>query len=138
MSTTTAPEPEPPPLAVASGVPLAVFAFGFSVMSLSLANAELFNLNASLFVPVAFGTGALGMLAHLLLARALVADHPGEARVYRGGRGQQAGTDVLLGAGRDAEHSARVLVRVVGGDRQHIRNVVSLERLRDGVGQVRA
>ena len=43
-------------------MPLAVFAFGFSVMSLSLANAELFNLNASLFVPVAFGTGALGML----------------------------------------------------------------------------
>jgi uncharacterized protein len=46
----------------ASGVPLAVFAFGFSVIMLSLANAELFNLNASLFVPVAFGTGALGML----------------------------------------------------------------------------
>lgn len=46
----------------ASGVPLAVFAFGFSVIALSLANAELFNLNASLFVPVAFGTGALGML----------------------------------------------------------------------------
>ena len=46
----------------ASGVPLAVFAFGFSVITLSLANAELFNLNASLFVPVAFGTGALGML----------------------------------------------------------------------------
>ena len=62
MSTTTAPEPTPPPLAVASGVPLAVFSFGFSVIALSLANAELFNLNASLFVPVAFGTGALGML----------------------------------------------------------------------------
>jgi len=51
-----------PPLVVASGVPLAVFSFGFSVIALSLANAELFNLNASLFVPVAFGTGALGML----------------------------------------------------------------------------
>jgi succinate-acetate transporter protein len=46
----------------ASGVPLAVFGFGFSVLALSLANAELFNVNASLFVPVAFGTGALGML----------------------------------------------------------------------------
>ena len=65
-------EPTPPPtpaateppqaLPVASGVPLAVFSFGFSVIALSLANAELFNLNAGLFVPVAFGTGALGML----------------------------------------------------------------------------
>ena len=62
MSTTTAAEPAPPPLAVASGVPLGVFAFGFSVLMLGLANAELFNINASLFVPVAFGTGALGML----------------------------------------------------------------------------
>lgn len=60
MSTTTAAEPEPAP--VASGVPLGVFAFGFSVLMLGLANAELFNVNASLFVPVAFGTGALGML----------------------------------------------------------------------------
>jgi uncharacterized protein len=46
----------------ASGVPLAVFSFGFSVIVLSMANAELFNLQANLFVPVAFGTGALGML----------------------------------------------------------------------------
>ncbi len=46
----------------ASGVPLAVFGFGFSVLALSLANTELFNINGSLFVPVAFGTGALGML----------------------------------------------------------------------------
>jgi succinate-acetate transporter protein len=46
----------------ASGVPLAVFAFGFSVIMLSLANAEIFNINAGLFVPVALGTGALGML----------------------------------------------------------------------------
>jgi succinate-acetate transporter protein len=46
----------------ASGVPLAVFGFGFSVLALSLANAELFNINASLFVPVAFGTGTLAML----------------------------------------------------------------------------
>ena len=54
---------EPPPaLQVASGVPLAVFSFGFAVIALSMANAELFNLQASLFVPVAFGTGALGML----------------------------------------------------------------------------
>jgi succinate-acetate transporter protein len=53
---------EAPPLAVASGVPLAVFSFGFSVIVLSMANAELFNLQANLFVPVAFGTGALGML----------------------------------------------------------------------------
>jgi succinate-acetate transporter protein len=56
--------PEPPKYfqESASGVPLAVFSFGFSVLALSLANAEIFNLNASLFVPVAFGTGALGML----------------------------------------------------------------------------
>jgi uncharacterized protein len=53
---------EAPPLAVASGVPLAVFSFGFSVIVLSMANAELFNLQANLFVPVAFGVGALGML----------------------------------------------------------------------------
>jgi succinate-acetate transporter protein len=62
MSTTTAPEPAPPPLAVASGVPLAVFGFGFSVLALSMGNAELFNISASLFVPVAFGIGALAML----------------------------------------------------------------------------
>jgi uncharacterized protein len=60
--TPPAAEPAPPPLAVASGVPLAVFSFGFSVIVLSMANAELFNLQANLFVPVAFGTGALGML----------------------------------------------------------------------------
>jgi hypothetical protein len=46
----------------ASGVPLAVFSFGFSVLMLSVANAEIFNVRASLFVPVALGTGALGML----------------------------------------------------------------------------
>lgn len=46
----------------ASGVPIAVIAFGFSVISLSLANAEIINLATPLFVPVAFGTGALGML----------------------------------------------------------------------------
>ena len=46
----------------ASGVPLAVIAFGFSVISLSLANAEIINIATPLFVPVAFGTGALGML----------------------------------------------------------------------------
>ena len=53
---------EAPPLAVASGVPLAVFSFGFSVIALSMANAEWFNPSASLFIPVAFGIGALGML----------------------------------------------------------------------------
>jgi succinate-acetate transporter protein len=53
---------EAPPLAVASGVPLAVFGFGFSVIALSMANAEFFNPAASLFIPVAFGIGALGML----------------------------------------------------------------------------
>jgi succinate-acetate transporter protein len=46
----------------ASGVPLAVFAFGFSVIALSLANAEIVKPGASLFVPIAFGTGTLGML----------------------------------------------------------------------------
>ena len=71
MSTQTPPPtavPEPVPEApryfqeAASGVPLAVFCFGFSVIALSLANAEVFNPSANLFVPVAFGTGALGML----------------------------------------------------------------------------
>jgi uncharacterized protein len=46
----------------ATGVPIAVFSFGFSIIMLSLANAELFNTNAGLFIPVALGTGALGML----------------------------------------------------------------------------
>lgn len=46
----------------ASGVPIAVIAFGFSVIALSLANAEIIKLQAGLFVPVALGTGALGML----------------------------------------------------------------------------
>lgn len=46
----------------ASGVPLAVFAFGFSVIILSMANAGWVDARAGLFVPVAFGTGALGML----------------------------------------------------------------------------
>ena len=46
----------------ASGVPIAVIGFGFSVIALSLANAEIIQLDASLFVPVAFGTGALAML----------------------------------------------------------------------------
>jgi succinate-acetate transporter protein len=46
----------------ASGVPLCVFAFGFSVMALSFANAGWVDGAAGLFVPVAFGTGALGML----------------------------------------------------------------------------
>lgn len=53
---------EAPPTPVASGVPLAVFSFGFSVLALSMANAEWFNPSASLFIPVAFGIGALGML----------------------------------------------------------------------------
>jgi succinate-acetate transporter protein len=56
---------EPPPAVfpeAASGVPLAVFAFGFSVLALSLANAGVIDAPAGLFVPVAFGTGALGML----------------------------------------------------------------------------
>jgi succinate-acetate transporter protein len=46
----------------ATGVPIAVFSFGFSIIMLSLSNAELFNTNAGLFIPVALGTGALGML----------------------------------------------------------------------------
>ncbi|MFN8205400.1 MAG: acetate uptake transporter [Solirubrobacteraceae bacterium] len=46
----------------ASGVPIAVIAFGFAVIALSLANAEIINLGAGLFVPVALTTGALGML----------------------------------------------------------------------------
>jgi succinate-acetate transporter protein len=69
MSTTGAP-PDAPPASEppkyfqpgASGVPLAVWAFGFSVIALSLANTEIVPLPANLFVPVAFGTGALGML----------------------------------------------------------------------------
>jgi succinate-acetate transporter protein len=60
----TAARPEPPKYfqEAASGVPIAVIAVGFSVIALSLANAEIVKLEASLFVPVAFGTGALGML----------------------------------------------------------------------------
>jgi uncharacterized protein len=56
--------PEAPAVATeaASGVPLCVFAFGFSVIALSLVNAGVVDGAASLFVPVAFGTGALGML----------------------------------------------------------------------------
>ena len=46
----------------ASGVPIAVIAFGFSVMALSLANAEIINIQAGVFLPIAFGTGAFGML----------------------------------------------------------------------------
>jgi succinate-acetate transporter protein len=53
---------EAPPAEAASGVPLAVFAFGFSVLALSFANAGLVDGGAGLYVPVAFGTGALGML----------------------------------------------------------------------------
>jgi succinate-acetate transporter protein len=56
---------EAPPVVAteaASGVPLCVFAFGFSVLALSLGNAGLIDAPAGLFVPVAFGTGALGML----------------------------------------------------------------------------
>jgi succinate-acetate transporter protein len=41
-------------------VPIAVIAFGFSVMALSLANAEI--IQAGVFVPIVFGTGALGIL----------------------------------------------------------------------------
>jgi uncharacterized protein len=62
MSADVAPEAPRYYQEAASGVPLAVFGFGFSIISLSLANAEIFNLNASLFVPVALGTGALAML----------------------------------------------------------------------------
>jgi succinate-acetate transporter protein len=60
----TAAGPEPPRYfqEAASGVPIAVIAFGFSVIALSLANAEIISAEASLFVPVALGTGALGML----------------------------------------------------------------------------
>jgi hypothetical protein len=56
--------PEPPEhfQEAASGVPIAVVAFGFSVIALSLANAEIYAFEANLFVPIAFGTGALGML----------------------------------------------------------------------------
>jgi succinate-acetate transporter protein len=57
--------PEAPPKYFqesAAGTPLSVWAFGFSVIMLSLANAEIVPLTANLFIPVAFGTGALGML----------------------------------------------------------------------------
>jgi succinate-acetate transporter protein len=64
MSAQTLPADAPAAVATeaASGVPLCVFAFGFSVIALSLANAGLVDGSAGLFVPVAFGTGALGML----------------------------------------------------------------------------
>lgn len=63
MSTETA-AVEPPRYfpEAASGVPLAVFAFGFSVIALSLANTGIITPGAGLFIPVALGTGALGML----------------------------------------------------------------------------
>jgi uncharacterized protein len=60
--TAAPPEPSRYFQEAASGVPIAVIAFGFSVIALSLANAEIIQLEANLFVPVAFGTGALGML----------------------------------------------------------------------------
>ena len=50
--------------AAASGVPLCVFGFlliAFPVIRPSLANAGLVDASAELFVPVSFGTGALGM-----------------------------------------------------------------------------
>lgn len=56
------PEPSPYFQEGASGVPIAVLGFGFSVIALSLANAEIIDAGAGLFVPVAFGTGALAML----------------------------------------------------------------------------
>lgn len=43
-------------------MPLAVIAFGFAVISLSLSNAEIIPIATPLFVPVAFGTGAVGVL----------------------------------------------------------------------------
>lgn len=43
-------------------MPIAAIAFGFSVMALSLANTETINIQAGIFVPIAFETGALGML----------------------------------------------------------------------------
>jgi succinate-acetate transporter protein len=68
MSTTaagpapTAPEPPKYFQESASGVPIAVFGFGFSIITLSLAYTEIVSLDANLFIPVAFGTGALAML----------------------------------------------------------------------------
>jgi succinate-acetate transporter protein len=45
------------------GVSLAVGSFGFAVLMLGLANARIFTPNAGeIFVPVAIGTGALGLL----------------------------------------------------------------------------
>lgn len=65
MSTTTADAPErerpfaPQP---GIGVSLAVGAFGFSVLVLGLANARWFTPDAvGIFVPVALGTGAVGL-----------------------------------------------------------------------------
>lgn len=64
MSTPEAQSPEPAKYfpETASGVPIAVFGFGFALTMLSLANAEIVSADANLFVPVAFGTGALLML----------------------------------------------------------------------------
>jgi hypothetical protein len=45
------------------GVSLAVGSFGFSVLMLGLADARVFTPNAiGIFVPVAFGIGAFGLL----------------------------------------------------------------------------
>jgi uncharacterized protein len=70
MSTAAGAPPESPPATEppkyfqegASGVPIAVFSFGFSILALSLANTEIIPIPGNLFVAVAFGTGALGML----------------------------------------------------------------------------
>jgi uncharacterized protein len=63
-------EPSPAPVAQASwapeagvGIALGVIVFGFAVLVLGLADARIFTPNAiGFFVPVAFGTGVLGLL----------------------------------------------------------------------------
>lgn len=56
-----APKPFEPQAGV--GLPLAIAAFGFSVLMLGMASARWFTPDAvAIFVPVALGTGALGLL----------------------------------------------------------------------------
>jgi uncharacterized protein len=59
IETDPAPAVAEPP--AASGVPLAVFGFGFSLAVLSLVNTGIVGAQANLFIPAAFGTGALAM-----------------------------------------------------------------------------
>jgi hypothetical protein len=63
MSAPQDPAPEPFAPQAGIGLPLGIAVFGFAVLVLGMADARIFTPNAiAIFVPVAFGTGALGLL----------------------------------------------------------------------------